>query len=78
MKEVIALLLLVISATLTGCSDYPKPMTKAKGDYLCLHEGGVYYYGQAQTRMQCNSGKTLTYEEWSGITLPEEYWVKGK
>ena len=67
----------VLGFLLQGCTD--SPLDKARQDYACRNNGGVYTYANnALTQLSCRSGYRPNEEEYRGIIIPEEYYPNVK
>lgn len=76
------LTVLICAVVLIGCKSASDPLFKAKLDYTCRDQGGMFKYSyrvggefSGKYVVTCRSGKELPLEE---VILDEEYWVKEK
>ena len=70
MKKI--LLCAALSVVLSGCNQ--NRMGKAKQDFACSDDGGVYHYVSWGHKAQCNSGRDVN--DWQDMILPPEFYPK--
>ena len=61
-----------LSIALCGCS--PSPMDKAKQDFSCKENGGVYEYTATTGPVMCMDGNVKA--NWTGVTLTKDFYPK--
>lgn len=64
------LLTILLGLSLSACSA-DDPLNRAKQDYACRDDGGVYSYMGTAFKVTCRNG---TLKEWTDLIITEEYY----
>ena len=64
--------ILIFAFAVSGCDI--STMHKAKQDYACRDDGGVYEYATVFQGVRCRSGKFIV--NWSTLVVTEEFMPK--